>query len=73
MAASKTASQTGQINRNLIWASIEFRTRRAIAFAPLQTASHATELGHLGSSIRDIYPATLFACARVNGRRLRAP
>jgi hypothetical protein len=24
-------------------------------------------------AIQDIYPATLFACARVNGRRLRAP
>ena len=48
MAASETASQTGQINEHCIWASIEFRTRRAIAFAPLRTASHAPELGNLG-------------------------
>jgi len=48
MAVSETASQTGQINDTTIWASIDFRTRRAIAFAPVQTASHATELGHLG-------------------------
>src|SRR5277367_2656573 len=34
MTASETASQTGQIKQYCMWALIEFRTRRAIAFAP---------------------------------------
>jgi hypothetical protein len=38
MAASETASQTDQINQHEMWGSSEFRTRRAIAFVPVQTA-----------------------------------
>jgi hypothetical protein len=48
MATSETASQTGRINQSHTWGSIGLRTRRANAFALVQTSSHATELGHPG-------------------------
>ena len=48
MAASETASQTGQINQDYIYGVRLSSEQGAIAFAPVQTASHATELVRLG-------------------------
>jgi hypothetical protein len=64
---SDTASQ---ISENSIWASIEFRTRGAIPFAPGADgiACHRARPSRLILSIQDSYQTSLFALPWLNGR-----
>jgi hypothetical protein len=69
---SDTASQ---ISKNSIWASIEFRTRGAIPFAPGADgiACHRARPSRLILSIQDSYQTSLFALPWLNDRCLRIP
>jgi hypothetical protein len=70
---SDTARQIGQINEYAIWASIEFRTRGAIPFAPGADgiACHRAWPSRLILSIQDSYQTSLFALPWLNDRCLR--
>jgi hypothetical protein len=70
---SGTARQIGQINEYPIWASIEFRTRGAIPFAPGADgiARHRARPSRLILSIQDSYQTSLFALPWLNDRCLR--
>ena len=72
---SDTARQIGQINEHPIWASIEFRTRGAIPFAPGADgiACHRARPSRLILSIQDSYQTSLFALPWLNDRCLRIP